>query len=86
MTRLPVISGFEMVKILARFGWIPVRQTRSQCIMKKEGSTFRIVIPQHRELRPGIIHQIMKESDLSIEKLSEYLYFFPPIINESIHF
>ena len=73
MTRLPVISGFEMVKILTRFGWTPVRQTGSHCIMKKQGSIFRIFIPQHRELRPGIIHQIMKEADLSIEQITKYL-------------
>jgi predicted RNA binding protein YcfA (HicA-like mRNA interferase family) len=40
--------------------------------MKKQGSIFRIVIPQHRELRPGIIHQIMKEADLSIEQITKY--------------
>ncbi|MBP9009466.1 MAG: type II toxin-antitoxin system HicA family toxin, partial [Methanospirillum sp.] len=45
----------------------------SHCIMKKQGSIFRIVIPQHRELRPGIIHQIMKEADLSIEQITKYL-------------
>ena len=73
MTHLPVVSGFEMVKILTRFGWTPKIQTGSQYIMKKQGSTFRIVIPQHRELRPGIIHQIMKEADLSIEQITKYL-------------
>jgi len=63
MTRLPVVSGFEKVKILTQFGWTPVRQTGCHCIMKKTGSPFRIVIPQHKELRPGIIHQIIKETD-----------------------
>ncbi len=73
MTRLPVISGFDMVKILSKFGWYPVRQTGSHCIMKKMDSRIRIVIPQHKELRPGIIHQILKEAGIDSDQLIQYL-------------
>jgi len=71
MTRLPNISGYEMVKILKRFDWIPVRQTGYHVIMKKADSIYRIVVPQHKELKPGIIHQIMKEAELSLEMINK---------------
>jgi len=55
--KLPVISGREMVKALHRKGWTAVRQTGSHVIMQKDDVPDEISVPQHDELKPGIVHR-----------------------------
>ena len=63
--KLPVISGREMVKILYRKGWKVYRQTGSHIIMQDADGRRELSIPQHRELKPGMVHLCIRQADLT---------------------
>jgi predicted RNA binding protein YcfA (HicA-like mRNA interferase family) len=66
MTRIPVISGLEMVKVLYHKGWKPVRQVgTSHLIMKKVGVPDLLSIPMKDELKPGIVHTCIRIAGLT---------------------
>jgi predicted RNA binding protein YcfA (HicA-like mRNA interferase family) len=70
MQRLPRLSGKEVVKILAKVGFIPVRQRGSHIIMKKstEQGSKALVVPNHREIDKGTLLEIIRQADLSKEE------------------
>lgn len=63
--KLPVISGRKMVKVLHRKGWTAIRQTGSHVIMQNEDVDDTLSIPQHDELKPGIVHRCIEIARLT---------------------
>jgi predicted RNA binding protein YcfA (HicA-like mRNA interferase family) len=52
MTKLPVLSGREVIKILKKAGWTPARQKGSHIILVKHTSEGKkgVVVPNHKEV------------------------------------
>ena len=42
-------------------------------ILRRETPYSRVVVPDHRRVRPGTLRQILHEAGLSAEQLSELL-------------
>jgi predicted RNA binding protein YcfA (HicA-like mRNA interferase family) len=63
--KLPVISGEDLVKYLAKQGFEAKRQTSSHVVMQKEWRVFSI--PLHRELKKGTLIGILKQAGIGIE-------------------
>jgi predicted RNA binding protein YcfA (HicA-like mRNA interferase family) len=61
-----VISGREACRILARHGFVEVRQRGSHITMQKrtQTSTVTVIIPDHPELRLGTLQSIIRQSGL----------------------
>ena len=75
MPKLPRISAKELIKLLADFGFIQVRQKGSHLIFKKvEGdSEIGCVVPLHKELAVGTLAGILRQAKISHEDfLSKY--------------
>ena len=64
--KLPVLSGEEMVKYLARCGFIPQRQTSSHVVVQKEWRVFSV--PLHRELKKGTLLGILKQAGIDVDE------------------
>ncbi|MHB8777119.1 MAG: type II toxin-antitoxin system HicA family toxin [Anaerolineales bacterium] len=66
MSKLRVLSGREMCKILAQHGFEKVRQKGSHIIMQKRvgNSTITVPVPDHDELRTGTLLGIIRQSEL----------------------
>ena len=64
--RLAVLSGRDVCAILAKHGFVEVRQKGSHIVMQRraEGTTTTVPVPDHRELRPGTLLSIIRQSDL----------------------
>lgn len=60
--RLPVMSGQDAVKAFSRGGWKVVRQHGSHVIMTKPASEVTLSIPQHRELKKGLLVRLIKDA------------------------
>jgi predicted RNA binding protein YcfA (HicA-like mRNA interferase family) len=71
MSRLPLVSGKDLVKALEKAGFILLRQKGSHISMEKkdEHGTWRTVVPMHREVRPGTLHDILKQTGMTREEL-----------------
>ena len=61
-----VLSGKEVCAILGEHGFVSVRQRGSHVIMQKRipGSTITVPVPNHRELAPGTLSSIIRQSQL----------------------
>ena len=67
--KLPTdISGRELVKALVRVGFIVNRQKGSHIILRRADPFARVVVPDHKQLRPG--RQILNEAALTVEQLA----------------
>ncbi|MFV2040469.1 MAG: type II toxin-antitoxin system HicA family toxin [Candidatus Hydrothermarchaeales archaeon] len=73
MSRLPVISGDRAIKAFSKVGWYPHRQVGSHLVMRKEGSKVTLSIPRHKELRPGLLRGLIRDSGLSVNEFLELL-------------
>jgi len=64
--KLPVLSGRDVVHILRRHGFELVRQRGSHIVMQRrdEAGTVTVPVPDHKELKPGVLASIIRQSGL----------------------
>lgn len=65
---LPVLSGREARKAFERGGWTMCRQAGSHMILTKRGSLATLSVPDHRELAPGTLRQLIPAAGLSVDE------------------
>jgi len=65
--RLRVLSGKEVMDILAAHGFQEVRRRGSHVVMQMRLSdtTITVPVPNHKELKPGTLASIIRQSRLS---------------------
>ncbi len=74
MAKLPAnLPGQDLRKALERAGFVLVRQRGSHMVLRRESPKARVVIPNHKTIRPGTLSQILKAADLTVEALLELL-------------
>ena len=74
MTRLPVLTGQELVRALSKAGFSVLRVRGSHHILRHEDGRTTVV-PVHRgeTLGPGLLSKILRDCDLSREELRKLL-------------
>ncbi len=75
MTKLPSVSGREIIRALRKAGFVVVRQRGSHVRLKKttkEGA-INLTIPLHPTLKKGTLSRIVKDAGLTVEELLELL-------------
>ena len=67
MVKLPRLSGHELIKILAQFGFKKIRQKGSHVMLVKETKQGKIgcVVPLHDELEKGTLLGILRQAKIS---------------------
>jgi len=75
MAKLPRLSGQEVIKLLSKVGFVPVRQKGSHIIMKKITSQGKIglVVPNHKEIDSGTLMEIIRQARLTKEEFMNML-------------
>ena len=74
MSKLPIISGKEAIKVLSKIGYKVDHQTGSHFILRqREYPHRRLTVPNHKEIAKGTLRGIIKQSGLSIENFIELL-------------
>ena len=72
--KLPAdVSGQELVRAHQRAGFVFNRQKGSHMVLRREDPRSRVVVPNHKQIRPGTLHQILNEAGLTVEQLLELL-------------
>jgi predicted RNA binding protein YcfA (HicA-like mRNA interferase family) len=67
--RLPVLSGKEVVKALAKRGYEIDHQTGSHIILRENQDPFRrVTVPNHKVIVPGTLLSILRKAELSREE------------------
>lgn len=74
MTKLPVVSGKDVIKALNRAGFYIHHQKDSHVTLrKKEDVKVRVVVSLHRVIKRGTLRSIIKDAGLSVEEFIELL-------------
>jgi predicted RNA binding protein YcfA (HicA-like mRNA interferase family) len=74
MSKLPVISARELLKILNKIGYSVDHQTGSHMILRNENYPHRrITVPNHKEIARGTLRSIIWQSGLTLDEFREYL-------------
>ena len=70
MTRLPDITGFKLIRILRKAGWIVKSQKGSHVKLVKKDSNNFIIVPVHARstIPKGTLANIIKDAGLTIEQ------------------
>ena len=74
MTSLPVVSGRQLVKALAKIGYQFDHQEGSHIILRRQSPPHRrLTIPDHKEIAKGTLKNIIRESGLTTQGLIKLL-------------
>jgi len=73
--KLPVVSGRKTVQALERIGYRVVRQRGSHIRLRDENDPnhLPVTVPDHRTLKPGLLHQILRDANLSVDEFISLL-------------
>jgi len=72
--KLPVVSGLECIKALEKIGYKRARQKGSHIRLKDmNGKLSPVTVPDHKELRPGLLKKILNDADLEVEEFIKLL-------------
>ena len=76
MSKLPILSGLQIIKRLKKNGFIVIRQKGSHVILKKiiEDEEIGCVVPLHKELAIGTLKGILRQAKISPEEFIKNLY------------
>ena len=70
--KLPTdVSGEELVKVLQQVGFVVNRQKGSHIILRRADPYGRVVVPNHKRIRPGTLRHILNEAAMTLEQLLE---------------
>jgi len=74
VSKLPQISGKDLVKALGKIGYEKDWQRGSHIILRLNISPFRrVTIPNHKEIAKGTLRAIVKQVGLTVDELINLL-------------
>jgi predicted RNA binding protein YcfA (HicA-like mRNA interferase family) len=65
------LSGKDVIKALTRLGFVFLRQAGSHAILRRGSCT--VVVPQHKDLKPGTLKGILEQAKVGLEELAKNL-------------
>jgi predicted RNA binding protein YcfA (HicA-like mRNA interferase family) len=72
--KLPVVSGVDVAKALAKIDYELDHQTGSHMILRQRQPPHRrITVPRHREIAKGTLRAIIRETGLTMEEFLELI-------------
>ena len=69
--RLPVVSGRETLRALAKAGYAEISRRGSHVKLRRDSRT--VIVPLHRELAPGTLRSVLRQADLTVEQFTQLL-------------
>jgi predicted RNA binding protein YcfA (HicA-like mRNA interferase family) len=74
LSKLPIVSGREVVKALAKIGYERDRQRGSHIVLRQVTEPYRrLTVPDHDEIAKGTLRSIIRETGLTVEEFLDLL-------------
>jgi predicted RNA binding protein YcfA (HicA-like mRNA interferase family) len=73
MSKLPVVSGRQLVCVLEQVGFVVDRQRGSHMMLFRADPPTTLSVPDHRELDRGTLRAILRQAGVSPARLAELL-------------
>ncbi len=70
MSKLKILSGEDVCRILEKFSFKEIRKRGSHIVMQKKirNMTTTVPIPDHKELKKGTLMSIIRQSEIPREE------------------
>ncbi len=68
MSKLPQVSGSDVVRALQKLGFTVRRQQGSHIILRRDEPFAQTVVPNHRQIDRGTLRAILRQSEVSAEE------------------
>jgi predicted RNA binding protein YcfA (HicA-like mRNA interferase family) len=65
MPNLPRLSGREVIRALEKLGFVVKRQRGSHVVLRR--GSVGCVVPDHKELKTGTLHGVLKQAGVSVD-------------------
>jgi len=74
-SKLPVLSGDDLIRVLEKVGYVRVRQKGSHVRLRHSTEPQRrpLTVPLHKTLKRGLLHRLLRDARVSEEQLSAFL-------------
>jgi predicted RNA binding protein YcfA (HicA-like mRNA interferase family) len=73
MSKLPQISGPDVVRALQKLGFTVRRQHGSHIIMRREDPFAQTVVPDHQQIDRGTLRAILRQTEITADELIKRL-------------
>ncbi|HZK76758.1 MAG TPA: type II toxin-antitoxin system HicA family toxin [Candidatus Kapabacteria bacterium] len=75
MSRMPQLSGQEVVKALCKLGFMVHHHYRSSHIVLRHETLVerRVTVPSHRVIKKGTLKSILRQAGITLEELRTVL-------------
>ena len=73
MSKLPQISGSDLVRALQRLGFTVRRQHGSHIVMRRDLPYAQTVVPNHRQIDRGTLRAILRQTEITADELIKLL-------------
>jgi predicted RNA binding protein YcfA (HicA-like mRNA interferase family) len=68
-----IFSGKEVIKALRRIGFIVDHQRGSHTFMHNLERNISVIIPMHKEIKKGTLHNILRKVGISLKELNDLI-------------
>ena len=73
MSKLPQVSGADVVRALQRAGFAVRRQHGNHIIMRRDDPFAQTVVPDHRQIDRGALRAILRQSEITADEFIRLL-------------
>ncbi|GAA5063912.1 type II toxin-antitoxin system HicA family toxin [Nocardia callitridis] len=73
MTRLPVVTGAQAIKVLEQIGFAHVRTKGSHAILRNGDTGLGVTIPLHKPLKRGTLAAVLRQAGIDQEDFAARL-------------
>ena len=73
MSKLPQVSGSDLVRALQKVGFTVRRQHGSHIIMRRDEPFAQTVVPGHRQIDRGTLRAILRQAEITADELIKLL-------------
>jgi predicted RNA binding protein YcfA (HicA-like mRNA interferase family) len=73
VAKLPVVSAGECIRALEKVGFVIDRQKGGHITLKRDSPPYHITVPNHKELKPGMLRRIIRDAGLTVAEFNELL-------------
>jgi predicted RNA binding protein YcfA (HicA-like mRNA interferase family) len=73
MSKLPQVSGSDVVRALQQIGFSVRRQHGSHIIMRRNDPFAQTVVPNHQQIDRGTLRAILRQIDLGVDDFTKLL-------------
>ncbi len=73
MSKLPQVSGPDVVRALQKLGFTVRRQHGSHIIMRRDDPFAQTVVPDHQQIDRGTLRAILRQTEITADELIKRL-------------